>query len=179
VRYVALLRTINAGAESRLSMGQLREALEAAGLTVLATYLQSGNVVLEAPRTSGAKLRQRIEAAVQAQLGRPTAAVVLTTKQLERVLASAPSGWADEDGFTHHLIFVLPPATVRQVLRGLRFEPDVECVTANTWVIYWAIRDGARGRSSMRKLASTPSYSYLTVRTYQLIRRLHELAAAR
>jgi hypothetical protein len=31
----------------------------------------------------------------------------------------------------------------------------------------------------MRKLASTPSYSYLTVRTYQLIRRLHELAAAR
>ena len=76
-------------------------------------------------------------------------------------------------------ILVLPPATVRQVLRGLRFEPDVECVTANTWVIYWAIRDGARGRSSMRKLASTPSYSYLTVRTYQLIRRLHELAAAR
>jgi uncharacterized protein (DUF1697 family) len=109
VRYVALLRTINAGAESRLSMGQLREALEAAGLTVLATYLQSGNVVLEAPRTSGAKLRQRIEAAVQAQLGRPTAAVVLTTKQLERVLASAPSGWADEDGFTHHL-HLRPPA---------------------------------------------------------------------
>jgi uncharacterized protein (DUF1697 family) len=51
-RHVVLLRGINIGSRNRISMPQLREALEESGFEDVLTHLQSGNVVL----TSTAKL---------------------------------------------------------------------------------------------------------------------------
>ena len=45
-RYVALLRAINLGATRTVPMARLRELLEADGFDDVATYVQSGNVVL-------------------------------------------------------------------------------------------------------------------------------------
>ena len=47
-RVVALLRGINVGGH-RLSMADLRRHLEDLGCTDVATYIQSGNVVLTPP----------------------------------------------------------------------------------------------------------------------------------
>ncbi|MEX0863499.1 MAG: DUF1697 domain-containing protein [Acidimicrobiia bacterium] len=44
-RYVALLRAVNLGAGRQVSMSDLRELLEGLGMTDVATYVQSGNVV--------------------------------------------------------------------------------------------------------------------------------------
>ena len=46
-RLVVLLRGINIGSRNRISMPELREALEDAGYDDVRTYLQSGNVVLD------------------------------------------------------------------------------------------------------------------------------------
>ncbi len=46
-RQIALLRGINLGATNRIGMPALRDALGAAGLDDVRTYVQSGNVVLE------------------------------------------------------------------------------------------------------------------------------------
>ena len=45
-RYVALLRAINVGGTGKLSMALLREICTDCGCTDVATYIQSGNVVL-------------------------------------------------------------------------------------------------------------------------------------
>ena len=45
-RLVVLLRGINIGSRNRISMPELRKALEDAGYDDVRTYLQSGNVVL-------------------------------------------------------------------------------------------------------------------------------------
>ena len=45
-RQVILLRGINLGATNRVSMPELREVLAAEGFTDVATYLQSGNIVV-------------------------------------------------------------------------------------------------------------------------------------
>jgi uncharacterized protein (DUF1697 family) len=45
-RHVVLLRGINLGSRNRISMPELREALEDAGFKDVRTHLQSGNVVL-------------------------------------------------------------------------------------------------------------------------------------
>src|SRR3546814_15546585 len=46
-RYVALLRGINVGGRNKVSMADLRAALEDDGLQSVRTYIQSGNVLFE------------------------------------------------------------------------------------------------------------------------------------
>ena len=47
MRQIVLLRGINLGSRNRIAMPRLRDVLEAAGFADVATYVQSGNVVLE------------------------------------------------------------------------------------------------------------------------------------
>jgi uncharacterized protein (DUF1697 family) len=100
-------------------MAELRGALEEAGITVRHTYLQTGNVVFDARRAPATELAAHIEAAVRPKLARPTAAVVLSARQLGRVLADGPADWGnDEVTFAHHVVFVVRPVTACQVLAG-------------------------------------------------------------
>jgi uncharacterized protein (DUF1697 family) len=88
-------------------MAELRSALERSGVTVRQTYLQSGNIVFDAPRAPATALASRIEAAVRPRLVRPTAAVVLGARQLGRVLTDAPADWGAGDvTFVHHVVFL-------------------------------------------------------------------------
>jgi uncharacterized protein (DUF1697 family) len=140
------------------------------------THLQSGNVVFDAPQAPAAELAARIEAAVKPKLARPTAAVVLSARQLGRVLADAPADWGnDEFTIAHHLVFVVPPVMARQVLAGRQFDGDTERVSSKGRVIYWSIRRDARARSGMTRLARTPAYRHMTVRTHALVRQLYAL----
>ncbi len=48
MRYIALLRGINAGTLRRVEMGTLRQLFERLGYTRVSTYLNSGNILFEA-----------------------------------------------------------------------------------------------------------------------------------
>jgi uncharacterized protein (DUF1697 family) len=160
-------------------MSALRNALEEAGITVRQTYLQSGNVVFDAPRAPASELAARIEAAVQPKLARATAAVVLSARGLGQVLADAPADWGtDESTFAHHLVFVVPPVTARQVLAGRQFDADVDRVSSKGRIIYWSIRNDAQAPSGMTRLARTPAYRNITVRTHAVVRQLHALTGS-
>src|SRR5207302_6563600 len=50
-RHVVLLRGVNLVKRNRISMSELRAALEAAGFGEPPTYAQSGNIVLSSPRS--------------------------------------------------------------------------------------------------------------------------------
>jgi uncharacterized protein (DUF1697 family) len=157
-------------------MGELRSALEEARVAVRCTYLQSGNVVFDATRAPTAVLARRVECAIQPKLSRPTAAVVLSASQLGRVLTDAPADWGGkENAFAHHIVFVVPPLTARQLLIGRQFDPDTERITSKGRVIYWSIRKDTRSRSDMTRLARTPAYRHITIRTHALVRRLYAL----
>ncbi len=51
MQYIALLRGINVGGKRPVKMSVLKTAYEAAGFTNVQTYINSGNVLFEAPET--------------------------------------------------------------------------------------------------------------------------------
>ena len=53
-RYVVLLRGINVGGKNKLSMAALKEVLEDLGCENVATYINSGNVVLDSKKSASA-----------------------------------------------------------------------------------------------------------------------------
>jgi uncharacterized protein (DUF1697 family) len=88
-RYAALLRGINIGPRNRIAMPALREALEEAGFEDVATYVQSGNVVL----TSGAKadaVRRKVEQVIAGSFGLDIPVLVRTKAELAAVVKRNP-----------------------------------------------------------------------------------------
>jgi uncharacterized protein (DUF1697 family) len=91
MRQIVLLRGINLGARNRIAMPALRDAMTAAGFADVATYVQSGNVVLTsaaAPGRVAAKTRRVIAEA----FGLDIAVVVRTSDELAEVVARNPLG---------------------------------------------------------------------------------------
>ena len=95
-RHIVLLRGINLPRHKRISMPELRAALEDAGFGDVETYVQSGNVVLSsraAPKTVAGK----VERAIEDRFGLDVEVVVRTRDELADVVARDPFGKVASD----------------------------------------------------------------------------------
>lgn len=120
-RCIALIRGINVGAHRKVPMAELRDACAAAGLPVAATYIQSGNLVLD---TGVAGVEARLEAIVAARFG------IVTD-----VIARSPAAWA---GYVADCPFPDVAATdPNLVLAGFCKRPadtaGIEALAAREW----------------------------------------------
>src|SRR5437899_2838941 len=67
--YIALLRGINVSGRKVIKMDKLRASLDQLGFSNVRTYVQSGNVVFEAPLDSAARLSRKIEQTILREFG--------------------------------------------------------------------------------------------------------------
>ena len=88
--WVALLRGINVGGKHSLPMAKVRAACEQLGGSEVATYIQSGNVVLKHPQRSQAKFAELLAAALTETAGFPVPVVARTAEQFHASIASPP-----------------------------------------------------------------------------------------
>jgi uncharacterized protein (DUF1697 family) len=88
-RLIVLLRGINLGARNRISMPELRAALEEAGYNDVRTYLQSGNVVLTS-KASATKVARECERLIADRFGLDIDIVVRTRNELAKVVERNP-----------------------------------------------------------------------------------------
>lgn len=87
--YVVLLRGINVGGNKRMKMGDLRDALAAAGIDDPRTLLQSGNVVMESNADTAA-LIDIVETTIQSTFGFQSTVIVRTADEIRGLLADHP-----------------------------------------------------------------------------------------
>jgi uncharacterized protein (DUF1697 family) len=103
--HVALLRGVNIGPRNRVAMPALRALVESLGHTEVATYIQSGNVVFAAADDDEQALASELERAIEARLGVPTRVVVLSRRQLARVVRGNPFAH-EQDAKAVHAVFL-------------------------------------------------------------------------
>ena len=112
--FVALLRGINVGGRNRILMADLRSGWDKVGLTHVATYLQSGNMVFLADHRLpvGAlstlivqQLKERFDLEVPVVVCRGDTLLALAEQPL-------PEG---EELRTHHITFLASPAATTDV----------------------------------------------------------------
>lgn len=107
-RYVALLRAINLGATRRVPMARLRELLETAGFDDIATYLQSGNVVLTST-SPAATVAEAVSSVLKREFGFLVPTVVRTAEQLQKVVDADPIAGAANDPSRYQVTFFDQP----------------------------------------------------------------------
>jgi uncharacterized protein (DUF1697 family) len=171
--HVALLRAINVGGRNKVSMSQLKDALESRGFSCVSTYIASGNVIFRTDDT--ARLASRIEAALEQEIGFPIAVVVRDLQNMRNLSESIPSEWLDDKGIKCDVMFLNDAIDAPAILEQLPSNPEIEDVRYLPGAVLWRIDRVLVRKSRMLRLAGTPLYQQLTVRNPRTVRRLYEL----
>jgi uncharacterized protein (DUF1697 family) len=102
--WICLLRAVNLGTRNKVSMPRLRPALEAAGLSDVRTYLQSGNVIARSALPSGA-VSQLVHDVVADEFGVDACVVVRDTAHMRDAVTANP--FAPQGAERPHLVRVI------------------------------------------------------------------------
>lgn len=150
-----------------VAMAGLREAFEADGYHAVSTYIQSGNVLFEsdAPRRS---LEHDIEAMLERRFGVPLVVVVRSHTQFRNVVERAPAGFGSKPETIHSdVIFLKAPLSAQQVMRVVELRQGVDQAWPGTGVVYFERVSERRAQSRMSRVAMTPEYQRMTIRSWK------------
>ena len=176
-RLVVLLRGINIGSRNRISMPELRKALEDAGYDDVRTYLQSGNVVLTS--TSSAKtVARECERLIADRFGLEIAVVARTRNELAKVVDRNPLGRVAKDPKRYQVSFLetKPAAKVVRELEVVAADRE-EVVNIGREIYAWHPAGVARSKL-WAKLAGKDLGVTATARNWTTVAKLLELADA-
>ncbi|WP_454041105.1 DUF1697 domain-containing protein [Cellulosimicrobium sp. Marseille-Q8652] len=176
--YAALLFAVNVGGR-KVPSTRLRALAGELGFAAPRTIVNSGNLVV-APGTSGARsagdVARLVHDGVAAELGVDATVVVLTTAQLERIVADVPWPEAAREDPAHLLVLVgEKPVDAAGVARLDLSHAGRESLAVAHGVLYARFPDGV-GRSRLTttvlsRAAGTP----VTGRNWNTVTRLLEL----
>lgn len=176
MRLIVLLRGVNVGGAKKVPMPRLRELLEAEGFEDVATYVQSGNVVLSAGGRSPARVGSAIERAIEAEFGFAVSITVRTRDELAGVIDANPFPQAASAPKTLHVVFLsdaVAPDRLDDVDRSA-FEP--ERFELRDRELYLWLPDGI-GRSKLAvKLSERALGVAATARNWRTVETLLRLA---
>jgi uncharacterized protein (DUF1697 family) len=88
--YVAFLRAINVAGHGRVTMEDLRDAFTAAGCENVQSYIQSGNILFQAPAAGSAKLVKAVCGKLRDVLGEEPQIFLRTVTDMEEVIKQDP-----------------------------------------------------------------------------------------
>ena len=90
MRWIVLLRAVNVGGHGKTPMAELRRALAEAGATDVATYIQSGNIVLDHPAEDADAVATHVSDVIEARFGHRPPALAFTPSEIAAVLEGNP-----------------------------------------------------------------------------------------
>ncbi len=178
IQYVALLRGINVGGKNVIRMTDLKACLESMGLKDVATFIQSGNVLFKSTEKDKAGLVNRIERGLSETFHYPSRLVLVTEKELEKIVQGAPPAFGKETSkYTYGVIFLKEPLTPRAALKIVSIKEGVDYVAAGKYALYFSRLIAKASSSRLTRIITMPEYQNMTIRNWNTTVKL--LAAMR
>jgi uncharacterized protein (DUF1697 family) len=175
-RYVALLRGINVGGKNLIRMPALKAAFEDDGFGNVSTYIQSGNVLFDAPGGSSAQLTARIEKMLAEAFDYVPTVVVRSRTQMRATVDRAPRGFGSQPAkYLYDAVFLKEPLTAKAAIKQLSMHPEVDVAWAGTGVLYLSRLKARATSSRLNRIASLPIYASMTIRNWNTTTKLAAL----
>jgi uncharacterized protein (DUF1697 family) len=176
MRQVVLLRGVNLGSRNRVSMPKLREVFEAAaGITDVATYLQSGNVVV-ASRMQPDRLAAHCKKLIADELGLDLDIVVRTRDELAEVVKLNPLARVAKNPKRYQVSFLAKAPDPAAVERLQSLAAKTERLVVDGRELYAWHPDGVARSRLWSALAGTSLGVTATARNWTTVTNLLELA---
>jgi uncharacterized protein (DUF1697 family) len=125
--YIAMLRGINVGGHKLVKMEKLRSSFEELGFESVKTYIQSGNVVFKARRSSTSALSKKIEEKIEEEFGFSVSVVTRSSDELEKAIKN--NSFVNQPGIDLERLHVMflseaPAPAALEKLSDLTAAPD-------------------------------------------------------
>jgi uncharacterized protein (DUF1697 family) len=124
---IAMLRAVNVGGHNKIKMETLRALCKSLKLRDACTYVQSGNVIFKTEERDLALLAQRLQKAIERDLGFRPEVILRTSAELRDVMARNP--FAKRRGIEPSKLLVTflagnPGPEVRDKVLNIKTEPE-------------------------------------------------------
>lgn len=176
--YVSMLRGINVGPHKRMKMDQLRRCCETLQFTGVKTYIQSGNIVLQAEKTTPALVSRRLEAQILKAFGFHADVITRTREEFDDAIRKNPL--LKEDGIDEsklHVVFLAdkPPSESIKKLESIIALPDK--MGQRRHEIYFYFPNGVSGSSLWKHNLDKIMTVSGTMRNWNTVNALQRMAA--
>lgn len=180
---VVLLRGVNVGGGNKVPMARLRERLVEDGFADVRTYIQSGNVVLDAGRLSSRVVCERVRAALREEFSVDVPVVSVTAAGLREVVDNNPYPDFANPKFLHAMFLAEPVSPdawqrIERVQAAQQGKGSPDSVTLLGSVLYLSTPDGF-GTSELAKALTTKGKNAIngTARNWTTVTTLLEMAS--
>lgn len=176
-KYIVLLRGVNVGGKSKMSMLELKKFLSGLGYVDVATYIASGNLILKSDKKPK-QIREEIEEALPKKFklsGDKISVLVLSSADIKSVVESKPKGFGDSPDKYHSDVIFLIDITVSKAIKAFSPKEGVDVVTPGKKVIYSQRLSSMRTKSRLNRVMSDPLYKNMTIRNWNTVTKLNSL----
>jgi uncharacterized protein (DUF1697 family) len=174
--FLALLRGINVGGRNKVPMAKLRESFEDLGYRNVRTFIASGNVIFESDNETDA-LTEEIQGALPEKftLDDSFKVLVLTAGQLQQVIDQAPTGFGTDPRKYRYYVYFLMGISPLDAFKAFEVREGIDRIWQGGEVNYSRQLLAKLTRSRINKIASTPAYQSITIRSWNTATSLLEL----
>jgi uncharacterized protein (DUF1697 family) len=110
---------------------------------------------------------------LERRFGIPLVVVVRSHQQLRNVVEKAPAGFGDRpDAYHCDVVFLKPLLASRQAMGVVELRDEVDEAWPGTGVLYFRRLSARRVQSKMGRLAATPQYKQMTIRSWSTTTKL-------
>ena len=173
MKYLALLRGVNAGGKRRVPMAELRNLFEQMEFRDVTTYVNSGNLIFSARTKPDTK---NIQKTLEHHFGFAIDTLIIDAKKFQKIVAAIPGEWQND--YTEHksdACFLFPDVDSPDILERISPRPEFEDVRYVPGALLSYLPRKNQPKSALFRLASTPLYKQMTVRNITTARKLAEL----
>jgi uncharacterized protein (DUF1697 family) len=171
------LRGINVGGKNKLPMATLSAMFAAEGATSVTTFIQSGNVVFDAPAKLAATIAARIERQIEKKLALRVPLVLRSAAEMADAAACNPFVAAGVDDNELHLMFLgdKPAAKLIAALDAQRSPGDTFALVGRH--LYLRLPNGAARTKLTNAYFDKALATVSTMRNWRTVLKLCELSA--
>ncbi len=176
-KYVALLRGINVGGNTKVEMPRLKSVFEKLGAAGVATYINSGNVIFSDSRVTKA-LEPLIEKALAKEFGLKLRIVLRSAENIAKLCKEIPSAWTNDSVQKTDVLFLWKEIDSPDIIKKVKINPKIENARYINGALVWNTRRENVTRGGGVKLIKSEHYAHMTARNINTVRKLNQLLQA-
>lgn len=174
MKYIVLLRGINAGRERRVDMKKLKAIFESLGYVNISTYINSGNVIFES-KDNQKDILKKIKAGFKKEFAFEIPSLVKTEKEMKKISDAIPKEWKNDTAQRSDVAYLFPEIDLKKTIDDLPIKKEFMDIRYVKGAIFWNIDRKNYNKSHLNKIIGHKLYQFMTVRNVNTARYLAKL----
>lgn len=174
MKYIVLLRGINAGRERRVDMKKLKAIFESLGYVNVSTYINSGNVIFES-KDNQKDILKKIKAGFKKEFAFEIPFLVKAEKEMKKISDAIPKEWKNDTAQRSDVAYLFPEIDLKKTIDDLPIKKEFMDIRYVKGAIFWNIDRKNYNKSRLNKIIGHKLYQFMTVRNVNTARYLAKL----